>query len=221
MSGSSCVAQPWVNRCHDIQCTPYPTHLHIQCLTGSYAVLPPQNSHVLVSIFTEGVACGHHTLTCTCRFKNSSWFALPRCRRPAALCAFGASAYPSFQCYVDHQAAHDILFVCVHVRRDALFAKGLLRVQQYLAGGRDNTTCPICLGGIKPTEAIWACGKSCYALFHMTCIQVGVTTLSISSAEGEVLWVGWTVEAKVAAVTAAVTAAAHVPFKCHAHMWAC
>jgi NF-X1-type zinc finger protein NFXL1 len=55
---------------------------------------------------------------------------------------------------------------------DALFAKGLLRVQQYLAGGRDNTTCPICLGGIKPTEAIWACGKSCYALFHMTCIQV-------------------------------------------------
>jgi hypothetical protein len=113
------------------------------------------------------------------------------------------------------------LFVCVHVRRDALFAKGLLRVQQYLAGGRDNTTCPICLGGIKPTEAIWACGKSCYALFHMTCIQVGVTTLSISSAEGEVLWVGWTVDAKVAAVTAALRAAAHVPFKCHAHMWAC
>jgi hypothetical protein len=57
--------------------------------------------------------------------------------------------------------------------RDALFAKGLLRVQQYLAGGRDNTTCPICLGGIKPTEAIWACGKSCFALFHMPCIQVG------------------------------------------------
>lgn len=57
---------------------------------------------------------------------------------------------------------------------DALFAKGLLRVQQYLAGGRDNTTCPICLGGIKPTEAIWSCSRSCYALFHLPCIQVGL-----------------------------------------------
>jgi hypothetical protein len=64
-----------------------------------------------------------------------------------------------------------LLLLCLP-RSDVLFAKGLLRVQQYLAGGRDNTTCPICLGGIRPTEAIWACGKSCFALFHMPCIQV-------------------------------------------------
>jgi hypothetical protein len=84
---------------------------------------------------------------------------------------------------------------CCH--RDALFAKGLLRVQQYLAGGRDNTTCPICLGGIKPTEAIWACGKSCFALFHMTCIQVGVVAGCVGVGSGFVFvclggWVdGW------------------------------
>jgi len=33
--------------------------------------------------------------------------------------------------------------------------------------------CLICLGSIKPTEAIWHCSGSCFALFHLPCIQVG------------------------------------------------
>lgn len=32
--------------------------------------------------------------------------------------------------------------------------------------------CLICLGAIKPTEAIWQCGSSCFAQFHLPCIQV-------------------------------------------------
>ncbi|WIA21924.1 hypothetical protein OEZ85_004291 [Tetradesmus obliquus] len=54
---------------------------------------------------------------------------------------------------------------------DRAFTKGLLRVREYLSAGQDNTTCLICLGTIKPTEAVWQCGSSCYAQFHLPCIQ--------------------------------------------------
>jgi hypothetical protein len=57
--------------------------------------------------------------------------------------------------------------------RDHVFARGLLRVREYLSAGQDNTMCLICLGAIKPTEAVWQCGSSCYAQFHLPCIQVG------------------------------------------------
>ncbi|KAF6263962.1 hypothetical protein COO60DRAFT_1292737 [Scenedesmus sp. NREL 46B-D3] len=55
--------------------------------------------------------------------------------------------------------------------RDRAFAKGLLRVREYLSAGQDSTMCIICLGAIKPTEAAWQCGSSCYAQLHLPCIQ--------------------------------------------------
>lgn len=71
-----------------------------------------------------------------------------------------------------HRQPSFMLLPSLHNYRDALFARGLLRVREYLAAGQDNTLCLICLGNIKPTEAIWHCSKSCYALFHLSCIQV-------------------------------------------------
>lgn len=56
--------------------------------------------------------------------------------------------------------------------RDDVFARGLARVQEYLSAARDNSMCLICLGAIKPAEAIWHCHESCHAVFHLTCIQV-------------------------------------------------
>lgn len=65
-----------------------------------------------------------------------------------------------------------LMFVC----RDQMFSQGLERVQLHLQdtcqedGG--GGACLICLCHISPTEAVWQCEDSCYAVMHLTCIQV-------------------------------------------------
>jgi hypothetical protein len=39
--------------------------------------------------------------------------------------------------------------------------------------------CLICLGAIKPTEAVWQCSSSCYVQFHLPCIQVGAWFVAV------------------------------------------
>jgi hypothetical protein len=56
--------------------------------------------------------------------------------------------------------------------RGGTFSRGLARVKEYLAGGGDSSVCLICLGAIRPSEAVWSCGDSCYAVMHMVCVQV-------------------------------------------------
>lgn len=56
--------------------------------------------------------------------------------------------------------------------RDAAFAQGLARVAEWVSAGTSNSMCLICLGSIKPSEAIWHCSTSCYAVFHLPCMQV-------------------------------------------------
>lgn len=34
----------------------------------------------------------------------------------------------------------------------------------------NNTSCLICLGGIKKLQAVWSC-ELCYTIFHLVCIQ--------------------------------------------------
>ncbi|KIY94746.1 nuclear transcription factor, X-box binding-like 1 [Monoraphidium neglectum] len=55
--------------------------------------------------------------------------------------------------------------------RDAIFAQGLARVAEWVSAGASNSMCLICLGSIKPSEAIWHCGGSCFAVFHLPCMQ--------------------------------------------------
>ncbi len=59
------------------------------------------------------------------------------------------------------------------MRRDTTFERGLARVKDYLSSGGDGTVCLICLGGIKPSEAVWSCGDGCFAIMHLVCVQVG------------------------------------------------
>ncbi|GBF94871.1 hypothetical protein Rsub_08114 [Raphidocelis subcapitata] len=56
--------------------------------------------------------------------------------------------------------------------RDAAFAQGLARVAEWVSAGSTNSSmCLICLGAIKPREAVWHCAASCYAVFHLGCMQ--------------------------------------------------
>ncbi|GAX77723.1 hypothetical protein CEUSTIGMA_g5166.t1 [Chlamydomonas eustigma] len=55
---------------------------------------------------------------------------------------------------------------------DQVFTRGLERVKEYLgAAQEDGGACLICLGQIKPTEAVWDCQQGCYAVMHINCIQ--------------------------------------------------
>jgi hypothetical protein len=57
--------------------------------------------------------------------------------------------------------------------RDSYFSQGLARVQEFLDGSAgDSSSCLICLSAISPTDAVWSCQQSCYALYHLNCAQV-------------------------------------------------
>jgi len=48
------------------------------------------------------------------------------------------------------------------------------RVNEFLSSsGGDAAVCLICLSTIKPSEAVWSCASSCFAVLHLPCIQVG------------------------------------------------
>jgi len=72
-----------------------------------------------------------------------------------------------FQSYM---AACDELSGSEDEERDAVFAQGLSRVAEWVSAGA-NSMCLICLGSIKPSEAIWHCSSSCFAVFHLLCMQ--------------------------------------------------
>lgn len=55
--------------------------------------------------------------------------------------------------------------------RDTVFAQGLARVAEWVSVGASNSMCLICLGSIKPSESVWHCSGSCYAVFHLPCMQ--------------------------------------------------
>jgi hypothetical protein len=65
--------------------------------------------------------------------------------------------------------------------RDAIFAAGLARVAEYLNSSRDATTCLICLGTIKPAEAVWQCYGACHAILHLPCVQVSGSSSSTTT----------------------------------------
>lgn len=50
-----------------------------------------------------------------------------------------------------------------------------VQVWQHLSSvnGSESSACLICLGAIRPSEAVWSCRQGCYAVLHMTCMQVG------------------------------------------------
>ncbi|KAI8463588.1 MAG: hypothetical protein J3K34DRAFT_526874 [Monoraphidium minutum] len=54
---------------------------------------------------------------------------------------------------------------------DAVFAQGLARVAEWVSAGASNSMCLICLGTIKPSEAVWHCSGACYAVLHLPCMQ--------------------------------------------------
>ena len=54
-----------------------------------------------------------------------------------------------------------------------MFDRGLQRVREYLGCSQEEGgACLICLGLIKPSEAVWDCKGGCYAVMHLNCIQV-------------------------------------------------
>ena len=58
-------------------------------------------------------------------------------------------------------------------RSDQVFDRGLQRVREYLGCSQEEGgACLICLGLIKPSEAVWDCKGGCYAVMHLNCIQV-------------------------------------------------
>lgn len=68
--------------------------------------------------------------------------------------------------------------------RDAAFAQGLSRVAEWVAAGARNAMCLICLGSIKPAEAVWHCGDSCFAVFHLPCMQARLDGRGAQGGEG-------------------------------------
>ncbi|KAF5842537.1 hypothetical protein DUNSADRAFT_6781 [Dunaliella salina] len=55
---------------------------------------------------------------------------------------------------------------------DQVFARGMARVTEFLSStGSDAAVCLICLSHIKPSEAVWSCSSSCFAVLHLPCIQ--------------------------------------------------
>ncbi|KXZ56411.1 hypothetical protein GPECTOR_1g366 [Gonium pectorale] len=54
--------------------------------------------------------------------------------------------------------------------KDQVFQQGLSRIRDHLAN-MDGSCCLICLNHIRPTEAIWHCGRGCYTVLHLVCIQ--------------------------------------------------
>jgi hypothetical protein len=64
---------------------------------------------------------------------------------------------------------------CCCLCRDSYFSQGLARVQEFLDGSAgDSSSCLICLSAISPTDAVWSCQGSCFALYHLNCAQVGL-----------------------------------------------
>ncbi|KAL8050211.1 hypothetical protein ABFX02_06G068000 [Erythranthe guttata] len=48
----------------------------------------------------------------------------------------------------------------------------LIKIQSFLTSSRSGAlSCLICLERIKPTDPTWSCSSSCFALFHLLCIQ--------------------------------------------------
>jgi NF-X1-type zinc finger protein NFXL1 len=54
--------------------------------------------------------------------------------------------------------------------------EGLERVKEHLlAGASEAAVCLVCLENIQPTDPVWSCQDGCYAVMHLTCVQVNVT----------------------------------------------